>query len=153
MILKRNNMKYKILILGLLFSFFSFSQNQKITDKDLCNGILYKLPSKAHNTLYEKLKEKEYKSIYLELSKQSDVVYRIYIHEYISSDVFIEKTNKYIIISDIVYPLVLTTDYTFGVKQSPKEILEQIKKNGEYMTTSLGIIKEFSDYIEFDIRD
>jgi len=89
----------------------------------------------------------------LELSKQSDVVYRIYIHEYISSDVFIEKTNKYIIISDIVYPLVLTTDYTFGVKQSPKEILEQIKKNGEYMTTSFMVINDSYDYIEFDIRD
>ncbi|KAA5531604.1 hypothetical protein [Paenimyroides baculatum] len=143
-------MKYRILIISLFLSFVCYSQNRKITNKELCNGVLYKLPSKVQKSLSEKLKEKS--NVYMELSQESDSIYRIYINEYIDN-VFIEKSNKFIIVDGVPYRILLSTDYTFGVKQSPKDILTQIEKNEVYMSTSLMKINDSNEYIEFDIRN
>lgn len=107
--------------------------------------IIYIFPDEVEVKLYNYIKktEKKQQKVVLTLYKSDAGIYTVFVnfHKVLdntsiasTSDKWVKITNRYVVINDMEYPLLLDYDYQFSTSK-PSEIGEYGSRNGQVMRT------------------
>lgn len=122
-----------------------------IKDKEHTRGIVYVLPDEVKARLALLHLEDDTAHIYFSLETISYLSFRIYLDKFDTKDNWVENTNRFISISDKLYPLTFDLDMYFANKETSEEFLKN-QKEGIYLRSQRTIIRDHVYHIDFTFK-